>query len=157
MPPYSRSFAGTCWLRMTQAKTLGLSRCDLIAANHGCGAGSKIAGVGKIAPCTTRNRTPKWAVYRERIEEIIAAQPDITLQELKGRTSCKRTCAAKRCRPRCESSSFHNAWYKNLKLVNYMREEEPSVAGLQAIVETQSKQVAQPHCDSNLQGSGETV
>ena len=58
---------------------------------------------GKIAPCTTRNRTPKWAVYRERIEEIIAAQPDITLQELKD--ELQTDLCRQRCRPRCESSS----------------------------------------------------
>lgn len=38
---------------------------------------------GKIAPSGTRKRTPKWAVYRERIEELIVEQPDMTLQELK--------------------------------------------------------------------------
>jgi len=39
--------------------------------------------LGKTAPATTRNRIPKWAAYRERIEAIIAERPDITLQELK--------------------------------------------------------------------------
>lgn len=39
--------------------------------------------LGKTAPCTTRKRTPKWAAYQERIEELIAEQPDMTLQELK--------------------------------------------------------------------------
>ena len=38
---------------------------------------------GKIAPCTTRRRTPKWAPLREQIEKHIAQQPDMTLQELK--------------------------------------------------------------------------
>ena len=38
---------------------------------------------GKIAPCTTRRRVPKWAVYREQIEKCMAEQPDRTLQELK--------------------------------------------------------------------------
>ena len=38
---------------------------------------------GKIAPCTTRRRTPAWAVHREEIERLMAEQPDMTLQELK--------------------------------------------------------------------------
>jgi transposase len=38
---------------------------------------------GKIAPSTTRRRIPRWAAYRERIEQIVAARSDITLQELK--------------------------------------------------------------------------
>ena len=38
---------------------------------------------GKIAPCTTRRRTPKWAVYREQIQKHVAERPDMTLQELK--------------------------------------------------------------------------
>jgi transposase len=38
---------------------------------------------GKTAPATTRRRVPRWTVYREQIEEIIAESPDITLQELK--------------------------------------------------------------------------
>ena len=38
---------------------------------------------GKTAPATTRRRTPRWAVHRERIEQIITKTPDITLQELK--------------------------------------------------------------------------
>ena len=37
---------------------------------------------GKIAPCTTRRRTPKWAPLRKQIEEHIAQRPDMTLQEL---------------------------------------------------------------------------
>ena len=40
--------------------------------------------LGKIAPATTRRRVPRWAVYREQIEQIVADRPDITLQELKG-------------------------------------------------------------------------
>ena len=39
--------------------------------------------LGKIAPATTRRRVPRWAVHRERMEQIIAARPDLTLQELK--------------------------------------------------------------------------
>ena len=38
---------------------------------------------GKTEPCTTRRRTPKWAKYREQIEQLIAQKPDMTLQELK--------------------------------------------------------------------------
>jgi transposase len=38
---------------------------------------------GKTAPATTRRRVPRWAVHHERIEQIIAKTPDITLQELK--------------------------------------------------------------------------
>jgi len=38
---------------------------------------------GKIAPATTRRRVPRWAIYREQIEQIIAESPDVTLQELK--------------------------------------------------------------------------
>lgn len=39
--------------------------------------------LGKTAPWLTRRRTPQWAPYRERMLELIAAQPDLTLQELK--------------------------------------------------------------------------
>ena len=44
---------------------------------------------GKTAPATTRRRVPEWAVYRERIEQIIAKTPDITLQELKDKLQTK--------------------------------------------------------------------
>lgn len=37
---------------------------------------------GKTAPCTTRRRVPAWDRYRELIQELIAKQPDMTLQEL---------------------------------------------------------------------------
>jgi transposase len=54
--------------------------------------------LGKVAPCTTRRRTPKWAPLRERIVELITAQPDMTLQELKdalGTPLCRQTlCTA---------------------------------------------------------------
>ena len=40
--------------------------------------------LGKTAPLTTRRRTSKWERYRTQIEALIAAQPDITLRELKG-------------------------------------------------------------------------
>ncbi len=39
--------------------------------------------LGKTAPLTTRRRTPKWEPLRERIIEVIAQRPDMTLQELK--------------------------------------------------------------------------
>ena len=39
--------------------------------------------LGKTAPATTRRRIPRWAVHRERIEQVVARRPDLTLQELK--------------------------------------------------------------------------
>ena len=39
--------------------------------------------LGKTEPLLTRRRTPKWEAYRERIVELVAARPDVTLQELK--------------------------------------------------------------------------
>ena len=39
--------------------------------------------LGKTAPLLTRRRTPKWEAYRERMLELVAARPDLTLQELK--------------------------------------------------------------------------
>ena len=39
--------------------------------------------LGKTAPLLTRRRTPKWEPYRARMLELVAAQPDLTLQELK--------------------------------------------------------------------------
>lgn len=39
--------------------------------------------LGKTAPATTRRRTPKWHAYRAQIEQIVAARPDLTLQQLK--------------------------------------------------------------------------
>jgi len=38
---------------------------------------------GRVAPCTTRRRIPKWAPLREQIEKHIAQRPDMTLRELK--------------------------------------------------------------------------
>ncbi len=38
---------------------------------------------GKTAPCTTRQRTAAWEPLRERMEQLVDEQPDITLQELK--------------------------------------------------------------------------
>ena len=37
---------------------------------------------GKTAPLLTRRRTPKWAPYREQLAALVAAHPDMTLQEL---------------------------------------------------------------------------
>ncbi|MCA9238361.1 MAG: helix-turn-helix domain-containing protein [Planctomycetales bacterium] len=37
---------------------------------------------GKAAAKLTRRRTPKWAPYRDQIEQLVAAQPDLTLKEL---------------------------------------------------------------------------
>jgi len=39
--------------------------------------------LGKTEPLLTRRRTPKWEAYRQRIMELIAERPDMTLQELK--------------------------------------------------------------------------
>lgn len=53
---------------------------------------------GKTAPCTTRRRVAAWAVYREQIEALIAARPDMTLRELKDALktdlSCQTLCTA---------------------------------------------------------------
>ncbi len=53
---------------------------------------------GKTAPLTTRRRTPKWWPLKERIERIVAARPDVTLQELKDELNtdlCRQTlCTA---------------------------------------------------------------
>ncbi len=38
---------------------------------------------GKTRNATTRNRTPKWAALAPQIRAAIAAQPDLTLEELK--------------------------------------------------------------------------
>jgi len=39
--------------------------------------------LGKTANATTRNRQPKWAALVPEIRAAIAAQPDLTLDELK--------------------------------------------------------------------------
>jgi transposase len=39
--------------------------------------------LGKTAPLLTRRRTPKWEPLRERMLAIVAARPDLTLEELK--------------------------------------------------------------------------
>jgi len=38
---------------------------------------------GKVAPCMTRRRIPKWAPYIDDIQAHLARKPDLTLQELK--------------------------------------------------------------------------
>ena len=40
---------------------------------------------GKTEPCPTRQRTPRWLVLKDDIEQLVEAQPDATLQELKDR------------------------------------------------------------------------
>ena len=37
---------------------------------------------GKVAPLTTRNRTPQWRAI-EDIRRVVKEQPDLTLEELK--------------------------------------------------------------------------
>ena len=37
---------------------------------------------GKTENSTKRRRTPQWMVYKDRIEEVLAQQPDLTLAEL---------------------------------------------------------------------------
>ena len=37
----------------------------------------------KVAPTTTRRRTPLWAALADRIREVIKQTPDLTLRELK--------------------------------------------------------------------------
>lgn len=39
--------------------------------------------LNKVAPLLTRKRVPVWAPLADRIQEIVARQPDITLRELK--------------------------------------------------------------------------
>jgi transposase len=39
--------------------------------------------LGKTAPATTRHRVPKWRALEPQIRAAIAAQPDLTLAELK--------------------------------------------------------------------------
>ena len=46
---------------------------------------------GKIAPCTTRGRVPKWAALREQIEKHMAQRPDMTLQELQDALGTERS------------------------------------------------------------------
>jgi transposase len=52
------------------------------------------ARAGKVAPATTRLRTPKWAQNKEEILMLLAKLPDLTLEELKaalGTELCKAT------------------------------------------------------------------
>jgi transposase len=48
---------------------------------------------GKIAPCTTRRRTPIWVRESAQIQAAILQSPDLTLDELKAelQTSLSRT------------------------------------------------------------------
>lgn len=38
---------------------------------------------GKVAPATTRNRTPQWRSIEDDILRVVKEQPDLTLDELK--------------------------------------------------------------------------
>ena len=38
---------------------------------------------GRVAPLTTRSRTPKWHAIRDDIRRVVEEQPDLTLAELK--------------------------------------------------------------------------
>ena len=38
---------------------------------------------GKVAPLTTRNRTPQWRAIEDDIRRVVKEQPDLTLEELK--------------------------------------------------------------------------
>jgi transposase len=40
---------------------------------------------GKVAPATTRKRTPKWRAIEQQIRDAVAEQPDLTLKELKAK------------------------------------------------------------------------
>ena len=40
---------------------------------------------GKVAPATTRKRTPKWRAIEQQIRDAVAEQPDLTLAELKAK------------------------------------------------------------------------
>jgi transposase len=55
---------------------------------------------GKVAPATTRVRTPEWARHTADIQRLHAEQPDLTLDELKAALEtelCKTTlCKALR-------------------------------------------------------------
>jgi transposase len=45
--------------------------------------------LGKTAPLLTRRRTPQWEPFRERLLELIAQRPDMTLKELKNELQTK--------------------------------------------------------------------
>lgn len=53
---------------------------------------------GKTEPKLTRDRVPEWYAYREQLKEVVARQPDLTLEELKrelGTTLSRQTlCTA---------------------------------------------------------------
>lgn len=38
---------------------------------------------GKVAPSTTRNRTPQWRAIEDDIRRVVKEQPDLTLEELR--------------------------------------------------------------------------
>ena len=40
---------------------------------------------GKTAPCTTRERTPRWRAIEPQIRAALKEQPDLTLAELKAK------------------------------------------------------------------------
>ena len=48
---------------------------------------------GKVAPLTTRNRTPQWRAIEDDIRRVVKEQPDLTLEELKAElgTELRRT------------------------------------------------------------------
>jgi transposase len=60
-----------------------------IALNFGCSESwvrrvkQEFREQGKTEPATTRNRIPEWVEWREKIQDAIIAQPDLTLDELK--------------------------------------------------------------------------
>ena len=62
---------------------------------------------GKTAPKQSRNRTPKWWAYKDRIVEVIQARPDITLTELQAelQTSLSRSTLWIQRNDRC---GFHH-------------------------------------------------
>ena len=45
---------------------------------------------GKLAPATTRNRTPAWHAWADWLETKIAARPDAYLRELKAELKAER-------------------------------------------------------------------
>ena len=65
----------------------GLSTSQVSAALEVCGAWVRRVKQerresGKTENSTTRDRTPAWMAYKDRIEEALAEQPDLTLLEL---------------------------------------------------------------------------
>jgi transposase len=73
----------------------GLTTSEVSAALGVCGAWVRRVKQerresGKVANATTRQRTPQWAAYREQIEAAIAAEPDLTLVELRQKLGTTR-------------------------------------------------------------------